>query len=268
MFDEFDIPAPLYVKIFIWVARYLRKTKVGRHIIANFRGRVMLGTISRLHVDAIHEVRRFGISQCSLQIDDYDQLEHLADGCRDVMADVLQVNATDLHCTIKVCQGKDVLPKEEWMVYTIARSSHSNRPTEFGQDYAHLLGHNSAFAAVSGANDRKNNWSTRIYSCFLCDDLKKYETFDCSRENWQLYYQATAVFPLRYRKNGDLGHTILGYLTFDTKNLEIFAGLPCIFKMNDQVEAYEKAISFLSMYHVGGIMADTLAMALEPLFDE
>lgn len=231
MFDDVDIPAPWYVKVFVWAARYLRKTKFGRHMIANFRGRVMLGTVSRLHVNAIHEIRRFGINQSSLEIDNYDQLEHLADGCRNVMADILQVNATDLHCTIKVCQGEKGLPKEEWKVYTVARSSHSNRPTEFGLDHAHILGHNSAFASVSGANDRKNNWRSRVYSCFLCDDLTKYETFDCSRKDWQLYYQAAVVFPLRYHRNGDLGHTILGYLTFDTKNLEIFADMPCILGM-------------------------------------
>jgi len=264
-----DIPAPWYLKAVIWTARQCRKNEKLRNIIAVSRDRLILGSVMKLHLEAIHDIRKFCLGRnelpdCSLT---YDALEHLANGCRDVMADILQVAKNDIHCTIKSCQGQNGEPKEQWQVYTIARSTPCERPADFGLSNAHAIGENSGFASVVGANDTKNTWIPHVYASFICNDLVNHSTYADSRENWSAFYRATAVFPLRYRMSGERLHNVIGFLTFDTMKEDLFKRIPCIFHLRNEKENYDKELSFFSFYHLGGIMADALVCAFYPIIN-
>lgn len=262
-----DIPASSYLKAAIWTARLFRKSQRLRRVVANVRNRFVLGTLSKLHLEAIHAIRTFALNRESIQDNEltYSALEGLANGCSKVFADVLEAQTKDIHCTIKLCGNGQDLPKEEWQVYTIARSVPCERPAEFGIESAHLIGHNSDFATLCGANDRKNTWYPNVFSCFICNDLASHTNYDCSRVNWQSYYQATAVFPLRYRRPAAKLHHVIGFLTFDTLDTSLFSEVPCIFHNRDKKFEYERNLSFSSVYHLGGILADTLACTFYPL---
>lgn len=228
----------------------------------------MLGTLSKLHLEAVHAVRTFAINreQISDSPDTYLALEGLANGYRKVFADILEVQSLeDIHCTIKLCASEQNVPKEDWKVYTIARSSPCNRPSEFGIKSAHKIGHNSDFAALCGAEDRKNKWWPNVYSCFICNDLRSHDNYDCSRDDWSSFYTAMAVFPIRYRQPKDKLHNIIGFVTFDTLDESLFRGLPCIFHdLNDRIN-YERSLNFTSVFHLGGILAAVLALSFYPL---
>lgn len=262
-----DIPADWYLRPAIWIARFLRRKQFLHKAVVATRDRTMLGAMMKLHLEAVHDIRNFAVNRDTLTDsgDTYGSLERLANSCRNVMADLLQARPEELHCTIKLCDGHENAPKREWQVYTIARSTPCSRPAHFGRSKAHLVGHNSSFAAVSGTEDRKYKWEPYVASCFLCNDLKGYQQYDCSRDNWQAYFRAAAVFPMRYRRAGDEEHTIIGYLTFDTLKSDLFYRAPCIFDYLKRMDEYEKELSFLSLYHVGGTLADTLTCAFLPL---
>lgn len=262
-----DIPASSYLKAAIWAVRLFRKNKPLRRVVANVRNRCVLGTVSKLHLEAIHAIRAFALSRDSIPDNEltYSALEGLANGCTKVVADVLEAQDKDIHCTIKLCGDGHNLPKEEWPVYTIARSVPCERPAEFGFGSAHLIGHNSDFAVLCGSNDRKNTWFPQVFSCFICNDLVSHQNYDCSRENWQSYYQASAVFPLRYRRPAAQRHHIIGFLTFDTMDAQLFSDAPCIFHNRDNKIEYERDLTFYSFYHLGGMLADTLACTFYPL---
>ena len=262
-----DIPTKSYVGAIIWLARLFRKSKYLRPIVVDAKKRFVLGTVSKLHLEAVHAVRTFAINreQISDNQETYLSLEGLANGFRNVFADILGVQSLDVHCTIKLCASEQNLPKEEWKVYTIARSTPCRRPSEFGIKSAHKIGHNSDFAALCGAEDRKNKWHPNVYSCFICNDLKSHDKYDCSRDDWWVFYTATAVFPIRYRQRGDKLHHIIGFLTFDTLDDSLFRDLPCIFHDgNDRIQ-YERLLNFTSVFHLGGILADVLALSFYPL---
>jgi hypothetical protein len=267
MKDLPDIPANWYLKGAVWAVRAFRKNKQLRRVVAGIRDRCVLGTVSRLHVEAIHSIRAFSLNRDSLSDSTmtYEALLSLVNGCRNVMADLIESQPADIHCTIKLLGETAAEKKEEWPVYTIARSEPCDRPAEFGLDNAHLVGHNSTFAALSGANDRKNTWVPDVYSCFMCDDLAYHSNYDCSRENWPSYFRATAVFPLRYRRTAQRDHNVLGYLTFDTMDTALFSPFPCIFHNRTEKLEYERNLPFAAAYHVGGIIADTLACIFYPL---
>lgn len=263
-----DIPTKFYIRAIIWLARLLRKRKRFRHIVVDAKNRFALGTLSKLHLEAAHAVRTFAINrdQISDNPETYLALEGLANGYRNVFADILEVHSSeDIHCTIKLCASEQNVPKEDWEVYTIARSTPCYRPSEFGIKSAHKIGHNSDFAALCGAEDRKNKWYPNVYSCFICNDLRSHANYDCSRDDWNSFYTATAVFPIRYRHPKDKLHNIIGFLTFDTLDSSLFGDLPCIFHEGGNKLNYERALNFTSVFHLGGILSDVLALSFYPL---
>ena len=58
-----DIPTKSYISAFIWLARLFRKSKYLRHIVADAKNRFVLGTLSKLHLEAVHAVRTFVINR-------------------------------------------------------------------------------------------------------------------------------------------------------------------------------------------------------------
>ena len=105
-------------------------------------------------------------------------------------------------------------------------------------------------------------WFPHAHVCFSCNDLTKHETFECSRDNWQRYFKSTIVFPLRYKKIKQRKHEIVGFLTFDCKFSNVFGNIADIFEFKDKPEEYNHKLLSSTVYHVGGLIADTLATAI------
>ncbi len=258
---------PWYVKVLVLLARFLRKIHLGK-IVLKVREKVVLETLTRIHFDTIHLIRRFSVNGHFFGIlgegdNAKEPFEDLADGIRDTMAKHLAVAIDDLHCTIKYLQGSDDIDKKDWKVYTLARSTPCNRPAEFWPSDSHSLGLNSSFAALVGCDDPSNKWSSDTpYICFACNDLREHEQYECTRENWRKYFKCTFVFPLRYRKITQKTYKTVGFLTFDSNMRNIFGDIPNIFEYMGKPEEYRKAMLASSVCHLGGLIADMLATTI------
>lgn len=272
-----DIPASWYVRVAVAIARMLRKSETLRIIVWAVRDRTVLGPLSKLHLKAIHRIRSIALSRANLEAlsKSHEHLEELATDCRDVMADVIEAWPDSVHCTIKLCDRRKAKNKGQVKVYTIARSRGSDtRPRQFGTEHAHLVGENSAFAALVGCNDRKNVWGPRVFKCFACNDLRDHGNYDCSRTDWDAYWRSTCVFPLRFRApDGD--HHVFGFLTFDSPKPGAFRGLPNIYDYHNNAHSkkkgndeFDRLLEYRSAFHIGGILADTLSTMFLPMLQE
>lgn len=254
-----DIPTAWYASLLVKILRHARK-KNWRHVLKVFRTireRMVLGTFHKLHLETVHAIRKYVVNEDSPGSTDWGCL---ADGCRNVIADLLELPDRSLHCTIKLCHGEEEDAEEDWIVYTIARSEPCARPAEYGLDHHHLVGHNSSFAAIVGCKDRKNTWTPYAYSCFASNYLTQHgDKYDCSRKDYIQYFKSTLVFPLRYRKIHEESTLVQGFLTFDSPEENAFVGFPEVFAYRDNPADYEDKLSYLAVYHVGGIIADMLA---------
>lgn len=260
MLDLDDIPTVWYLRSFVWGIRFLRRIGV-RGPVRSIRERAALGIIGRLHLLSIHQIRNFSLGRYLsgglYELASFAPLEELANAHRNVFSDFLEVAPEGLHCTIKVCCGGGP-DKADIKVCTIARSIPCHRPPEYGPDVYHLVGQNSSFAPLVGCNDRKNIWIPQAFSCFACNNLIKHSgQYDCSREDWMNYYKSTIVFPLRYRIGAK--SKVMGFLTIDSDRVNVFGAIPDIFDHKDNSSVYAEKLSFAGAFHIGGILADTLA---------
>lgn len=262
-----DIPAPWWIRlILVRVVRFLRTTSWGRYIVFSIKNRSHLGFVSKLHQQAIHDVRNITVAQLMDANEDsiISIFQNIANSYRDVMADIIESPPEEIHCTIKIFIENDATSPEKYEVYTLVRSEDTEgywhgRPLEFGSSCFHVVGENSSFAALLGIRDRKNDWSSNAYTCFISNNLDSCEKYDSSGNNWKSHYNSTAVFPIRFKYVNEEFPHILGFITFDAKNA-VF-GKQCIFKTNSPSEYY-KQVKALSLFHIGGIMADLLYPSL------
>ena len=243
------------------IVRFLRKVGFGRWIRA-VRQVMILETVHRIHLSSVHSIRRFAVdgyySGALKDESPFEPFFQLVTELRNTMAKALAVDETNLHCTLKVCEGEEVAPKEDWNVYTIGRSLPCRRPMEF-RPVSHKIGHNSSFASLAGCSDRQNHWEPYAFSCFCCNDLSKHPRYDCSRPDWDKHFRSTLVFPLRYKRGWDREFSILGFLTFDSLKTNIFSKIPDTFDYMESPDDYDRTLRQSFIYHTGGIMADTLA---------
>jgi len=256
-----------YIKLLLGIYRWLKKYDWGRKYGNRIKTRIIWGFGSALHLQFAHQIRSFMLRATTVGIRNLEPSDcyNLANGLRDVLAQLLDVSPSRLHCTIKLCEQESGKTNQECKIYTIARSDPSNRPAEYYPNF-HLAGDNSGFACTLGCNDRKNTWHPHAYNCFLCNDLKSEERFDCSRENFISYYKAAAIFPLRCRRGKEASPQIIGFLTFDSLDVGVFGKIPNIFEFRDSKrDWYEEACCYSTLVQTGGIMADVLAAVVFPL---
>ncbi len=269
MLDIKDIPAPWYMKALIWIGRIFRRFEYLRPFVRAAKDRAVLGVVARYHINFVHELRKVSINAESIAESNIscDTLESLADGCRDVMADILEVWPNDLHCTMKLCEGEGC-EKEEIKVYTIARSQPCKRPAEYGLDNYHLIGNNSSFASIVGCGDRRNKWTPHAFTVFVCGDLTKESNYDDSRGDWKDYYRSTMVFPLRIKKTKDKEYNVFGFLTFDSYKTNALKGMPNTFRYITDKKGYDEKLSYSAAFHIGGSLADSISTIFYPAITE
>ncbi len=258
-----DIPSPWWIRtILVKIFRYLRKTKWGRYVIFEIKNRSHLGFTSKIHKKAVHDLRSLAVAQMNNASDDLimHKFQDIANSFRDVMAEILEIAPKELHCTIKIFVENNKKDPREYEVFTLVRSEDEEnywhgRTLEYGSSHAHLVGENSSFAALLGISDRKNDWSSNAYSCFVANGLDKCKNYDSSGKNWDGHYTSTAVFPIRFKFSNEPLPQIVGFVTFDAKT-SVF-GKYNIFSYSEPTE-YHNSINASSFYHVGGILADLL----------
>jgi hypothetical protein len=259
-----DIPSPWWIRFFlVKLFRFLRKTKWGKNIVFLIKSRSHLGFVTKLHQKAIHDIRNLTVTQLFNDTNDeviIEKLQNIVNSYRDVMADILEISEKELHCTIKIFADNGEVEMEKFEVYTLVRSDDEEnywhgRPLEFGSSHSHIVGKNSSFAALLGVSDRENDWTNNAYTCFVGNELGKYEKYDSSGLNWKNNYTSTAVFPIRYHFINEPDPNIIGFITFDAKT-PVF-GNSSIFDYNSPTDYYND-IKALSFFHVGGILADLL----------
>lgn len=217
--------------------------------------------LSALHWSGIHGIRRFCVNRHLLGkpgLEDIDEpFLALANSCRDAMATIIDFDLNNLYCTIKRCEGA----KDNAVAWTIARSDPFIGQREFGPDYSHRVAENSCFAALLGTRDTRNTWDPHVYSSFTCDNLTKHNNYVDSFTNWREHLKSTMVFPLRYIRGRNSNMQIRGFLTFYANSPYVFR-VPCIFDYVRKPDDYQRELSRCSAYHVGGVLADTIAIAI------
>lgn len=228
----------------------------GRAVLATGTNLAVTRTLKGIHLNVLHRIRRLAVQ---LKQGNLDQSATLAQQiCTEMnrqMCRLLELEANRLHCCIKLLEKPD-------QVSTWVRSEPlDNRPPEIGADNAHEIDKNSVWAALYGRSDGATIWQP--FTCFACNDLTTQSQFRCDRHNWQNFYRATLVFPLRYPAD-QAGNEFLnlGFLAFDSPLPGAFRGIPNIFDFVLDPTGYRDKLEKSAIFHLGSIFADTLATVL------
>lgn len=228
-----------------------------------------------MHNTAIHSILDFAVGDYDLGREDPTENEHLyasyrdlANSCRDALAKGINLGGSDLRCSIKICE-KNGEKKEDWSVWTTARSTGDPFAGPLGRKQSCLVGQNSAFAALIGTpykscSDSHQNWQ-QGYRCFACNDLTKYrdETkptcYMNTRKHWWEVYSSCLIFPLAFIRQPAGERDVKGFLTFDSGHKGIFVGVPDIFEHLDNITQYNNELEKnCPVFHIGAIMTDIL----------
>lgn len=259
----YDVPTPIWLTPLVWFLRLAKYVGLQKAVVFQVRNRAHIGLLTRLHLQAVHATRRLIVSEISRDQKNalsYEKIQNVADAYRDVMADILEVENKELHCTIKIFSEEIAQNQAEQCIYTLARSTDIDnywgvRQLLTGSGHTHKVGENSSFAALIGVSDGEKDWKPDEYNCFICNSMGKLTNY-VSSGAWDGHYCCTAVFPIRFESAIDSNPTVCGFITFDAKK-DVFGGGCDIYKCGDPATYREKA-SLLSYYHVGGILADAL----------
>lgn len=256
------------VRSAVYFGRFL-KWAHAQGLVRDFRSRASRTLFQRLHTDVIHKMREFAFFAEDLSADASEHVGCLArdtaTACRDLVADLLELQDGKLHCCIKVF-GQPEGVKER--VVTLARSiPQDSHPDDNNPAANHFVDNNSVWAALLGKSDGGRNWA-RPYPCFCCNDLVSVgPAFKCSREDWREHYRSTLVYPLRFvRDPAQRRFGTIGFLAFYSQQAGVFPGLPSIFEHNLSFDDYFARLSASTVFQVGACMNDTLSTFLSPVY--
>ncbi len=255
---------PWWFSLGLSAARLARKTGWGRKSVQRARNWLLQGVLYELHIKAAHPWRRLAVALADLP----SAANHLTpitepvcNGCRDAVAELLDVPPARLHCTLKMLLRKQ--QGDSPVVATIGRSDNLvDRPPEW--ETFHEVRRNTVFAALCGEDDGHRHW--RPLSYFSCNDLTKHiARFSCDREKWSQYYQSTVAAPLRYETQYSRQKEVIGFLTFDMPTKGQFTAVPDSFAAN--FHKFHEQAAWPAVIHCTGIMADTLAVILRDVLE-
>lgn len=259
-----DVGAPWWV---VWPARILRSIGF-EGIVRRVRTRATLGLFAPLHLEVVHRMRNLAISIASWDSIDKDVgflSNEVCTACAKLMGDLLELETHEIHCCIKVFLRDESGDESQDRVVTLARSTPlDDRPYD-----DHLVSANTVWCALLGRKGPLATWS-RPLCCFVCNDLVANRAeFACTRDNWERYYNSTLVFPLRYITDPKQNkYRTIGFLAFDSKDADAYAGLPDAFKYRTDPDRYSQKLWAQAPFHLGAIMADTLSMFLRGAYEE
>lgn len=205
---------------------------------------------------------------CNIASTDKEKFHKMADACQGVMSILLNTSES-LHCSIKVF-------RDDNDIFAIGRSQENkaritNNMNE--QNKCHFTD-NSAYASILGVKDKLgNDWSktTGSVDAFIANQLTTRSDYHCSRHDWRQHYQSVAVFPM-YKphtpSDTDHGETkrislAVGFLTFDSKNPNLFASLPDIFDNIKKIEVYNRALAKSAAFNIMSTMSFLICNAIE-----
>lgn len=254
-----------YSPVFTWGAKALRCVPKGKAVLAAWREACCYGTLKRLHIDVLHEMRKMA---CYVQDLDADLEEPSATAqavcteCRQLIGNLLELPSNHLHSCIKVFVETE--GRRSDLVATWVRSDpFDDRPALIGATDAQPVRKNTVWAALLGEHDGNRTW--RPHRAFGCNDLGQYEgEFRCSRKGWKDYYRSTLAVPIRFPKDPQrCEYEVLGFLTFDSPMAGVFRKIPNIFEYTRQSPAqYSEDLESSMVFHAVGILADTLGTLL------
>lgn len=228
--------------------------------------------LKMMHVDVIHAMRdlrlaadRFRAGRSSGGVVHKSLTAHahsVCVACNGVMARILELEATQLHCSLKL-----LLPDGD-AVETWARSTIESEGRKTSRDGAFLISKNTVWCALMGEDDTMVDWTRWIgrMPCFACNDLTLHRSlYQNSRNDWETLYKAVFVFPLRYENTDTDSYHTIGFLAFDSLQVNAFRGAPDVYDFRERADngRYEHILTTeISAFHAGAIMADTLSMFL------
>jgi len=254
------------------ITRLFRRVGLKR-VIRSVHNHVALNFFKSIHCDIVHEMRLLGINMEKWKQDTITTTllaRNIVTYCNNLMRDLLELNDNELHCCLKVLVHEN---SKDDRVETWVRSEPSDgRPDDDDLSSPYLVCRNSVWSALLGKDDGQFRW-IHPFDCFSCDNLPiNFNIFQNTRNNWEEYYQATIVFPLRYIKHTETGkksYATIGFLAFDSPHKKIFMNSPDIFMCHQKEGGWSEYHDLLyktPSFHLGAIMADTLSMFLRPAY--
>jgi hypothetical protein len=229
----------------------------------------MATPIARLHADVLPEVASLGFMTRHWEGEQdlvVEQAVRVCTACRDVLAELLQLEFSMLSCRIKLLTegpGKG----GDSPVSTLASSKpFDDRPGTDSSTEPQAC-QNTAWSAIMGCFDGTTRW--RPMPCFCCNDLpRRANLFTCHIPNWQSFYKSLLVFPLRFRIAPDRFEQV-GFLSFDCPTANAFTGFPDSFDFRDGDRWYEhhSLLTLSSTYNLGGIMASLVSDCLRGAYE-
>ena len=263
--EDQGVDVGFWVKAVVWGGKVLR-TLGGRRLVHSVKHYLALQALAPLHVEAVHKMRRLSIDV--LAGDRKQTVRQAKETCtamRNTMANLLDLDEHELHCSIKVFtpSGK---------VTTFARSAPlGDRPLETDGSIERPVEAGSPWCALVARDDGKTRWEK--HKCFACNDLPKADGnhfLTIERPDWQRFYKSVLVYPLINHDSNQCqqASSIFGFLCFDSPRIGVFSGMPDIFdyRGHEQRAEYHKLLSQNALFHMGAILADTLSVFLSPLY--
>lgn len=262
-----------------WVRKLgFRKTlhQIRRHCVTQ--------TLKAVHHHIIHELRmaRGRLDPSEALVAERSQ-KVLTNSAR-MMAELCEVERNKMHCCIKLLEKvapnqqkpgppqhggkrrKKEQPSEKpepLRVTTWVRSEpFDQRGKDIGADNAVRICTNSVWCCLQDRDDGKTRWSG--FTAFSCNDLQREShRWQCERANWADFYKACVVFPIRLPLSRHQ-YLNIGFLAFDSPQAGAFRGVPNIYDHLQDPTGYKEKLDKSAVFHLGGLLADTIAAVLGP----
>lgn len=248
-----------FIKVIIFIYPLFKKGK--NRLKRRLKLRVPLNSYRALHSEVIHKMR--DLSSCG-DIDNSDHLSIYRDMSKEIR-DILDnscsllaliLNQKQWLNSVCACVKVFVEDNDGPKVATWSRSKNSeHRPIR--HDFT-PIDKNTVFSSLLGQKDGIRQWPH--FRCFTCGDLFSEENYANSRKNtdWKKWYRSVLVFPIRISPD-----SVIGFLAFDSRQKRFFGDLPNSFKYWETPMEYHSVLEECSLYHIGGIIADTLAIIMK-----
>jgi hypothetical protein len=171
-------------------------------------------------------------------------------GVKNVFCYTIGCLSTEVHATLKFVEDlpTDMTGKK---VDTYCRTFLQRRP-EGGE---HWLVRNTGFCSVIG---NLGVWHSKPVKAFSCKDLTKYyleNSYHTTRTDFSDHYRVTFLLAFQHANSG----FPFAFLTFDTKNKDLFNYLPEIYDYKNSIEEYNDLLDNHLTYRLIDLLADNVS---------
>ncbi len=232
--------------------KVVRNVPVASSVYHAVRHRAIAPVLADLSDDLLEFVRR------SRSPRKKDSGQRFCEYSRNAWCALTNLPRTAVHVTLKVIHERQRGPRK---LLTVGRSNVNRTLDTDAGNRGFRLEANSAFAALTGVSDPRQDWG-RQYPCFSCDCLGKERGYANDRANWSDDYNATVVLPVPTFQNPTGPMSIVGFITLDARG-KLYRMLPNVFDLHRSGRDPHEAYAHLAEYKFGRMLAHMAGMLID-----